>query len=221
MAALVTLPGVYSAVVEMENIANPEDHWRNVWDFAASAAPVVGDALVTALRQFHAKSLQADSRVKEISVYNWAKGAHPYPQGQPLFVDNTPEVGTALIDWAHIDPTYLPTGGEVCLRIDVNPVSGGKTGRKFMRGLLGKNDVSAVTGGRWSTVATQTNLQGDLAAAATAAGLTPYLGAGSGGKRLVVVRYSPKTNTVSGSVNVAGLIVVQATTNRQTRKNKK
>lgn len=221
MAELVTLSGVYTAIVEFFNNTDDTINWRNVYDFVASSPPVSGNAFVAALAAFGRGLIWPDSTLKSVKVFNWAKGTHPYPDGEPLFEDVFDYTGTAGDHWSHLHSTYEPNGGEVCLRLDLEPSTGGKPGRKFCRGLLGQLDVTSLSGGKWLFAESRDNLQTDLGGLAVAAGLNVYLGSGSGGIHMCVVRYSPKTNIVHGSVPVGAIVVQKPTTNKQTRKNRK
>ena len=221
MATPVTLPGTYSLIMEYANNANPEDTWRNVFDFNYPTVPAIGSDLPFALASLATSCIRSDCSLIKRSLYNWAKGRQPYPLGEPLQVDTTVIAGAAAVPWTALDATYEPAGGEIALRADHEPFVGGKPGRTFFRGLLGKLDIQAVTGGNWALVPSLSSLQTNFNAILAGTTLNSYLGEPPSGKFLVVVRYSPKTNIVHGFSPLNTINLIGVTTCRRTHKNKK
>lgn len=218
----VTLPGVYEMIVEFSNVADPTIRWRNTFAFASTPTPAPGDAITSAIYNFCKGMIHDDAQISKFSVYNWARGPQPYPTGSPLFTGTVADLGTAATIWGSaLGPTYTPPGGEVVARIDHLPVSGSKPGRNFFRGLFGTENVAALSAGRWflliAIAVLQTILDNLLSSAHS--NLVAFQGAGSGGQRLVVVRYSPKTGVVHGTSNIASMKLIGVTTNKRTRKN--
>jgi len=215
----VTLGGVYSAIVKIQNLANPQVQWRNSWDFISPAAPTPGTNIIAAILDFQQQCIHSDAQIVDISAYHWARGRQPYPQGMAIFTEPVQLVGTADAGWGFSSGEYVPLGGEVVARIDHTPNVGNKPGRTFLRGLIGKNEVSALSGGRYSMVSgspvTNTKLQQVL----TNSTLAGYIGTQTAGQQLCIVRYSRKTGTVTGNVSVSGFVLMGVSTNRQTRKN--
>lgn len=221
MAPPVTLPGAYDHISTFQNIANPTEKWRATMTFAAPAVPGPSTPIVQAIEGFMSTVVHSDAQIIQHSVYNWARGRQPYPLGTPIFTITGAVPGVAGAEWTALASPYIPAGGEVVLRIDHEPVGGGRPGRNFFRALLGKSDVSSTSGGKWILVPTVLALQVNLATILTATSLATFLNGGVGGARLIIVRYSPKTNIVHGETDVSTLQVVGVTTNKLSRKNRR
>lgn len=221
MATPVTLPGAYDIIFGVHNFDDPAIKWRQTFTFQSTISPVIGEGIVEALATFSNACVRSDSVNDSIAIYNWARGRQPYPTGDAVAVDTLSVAGSAASHWPHLNSTYDPAPGEVCLRIDHAPSVGSKPGRSFLRGLLGEADITSLTGGAVLLVPTVTNLQADLNTLLSTSGLSAYFGSGTGGQRLCIVRYSPKTNVVHGAVDVNGFNVIGATTNKRQRRNRR
>lgn len=218
----VTLPGVYTFIAEFQNISDPSIQWRNTIEFRSNTVPLVTDPIVTALNEFFMRMVHPDVNYVKRSVYNWARGAQPYPQGLPLFTDSTVVQGIADSTWGSaLGPTYSPTGGEVCMRVDHETSSQGKPGRNFFRGLLGEENVAALSAGKWFLLIAIAVLQTILDNITSTTGLNSFFGAGSGGVQLGVVRYSAKHATTPTFSPMTSMRIMGVTTNKRTRKSKK
>jgi hypothetical protein len=217
----ITFPDYYDFITEYTNLLDGTIKFRNTWTFFSGTTPVLGEGIVAALANYAVGLVHEDCAATKFSVYNWARGRQTYPLGEPVFTFDTSDTGTAGTNWPHLDSDYLPAGGEVCLRIDHDPTTGNKPGRNFQRGLLGKNDITSLSGGKITLVPSVADLQTDLNAWLTSSGMSPYVGAGTGGQHLAIVRYGGSPKAVQGSSTLFQVQVVDATTNKQTRKNKK
>lgn len=217
----VTLPGAYDMIVKFGNIADPQLQWRSTYTFLSDTTPVLDVGIVLAIRNFAQMTIHSDSHMTGYDVYNWARGRQPYPLGSPVIATTGSLVGTADTSWTPLVGTYLPNGGEVCMRMDHITTGQGKPGRSFLRGLLGEHDVISVTGGKWTLVAGQAPWQTALAANVTSSGLGAYMLPTATSKVLCVVRYSAKLGVVHGSSGINQFQIIGVTTNKQTRKNKK
>jgi hypothetical protein len=219
--APVTLANTYTLIVEMFNTANPQLKWRNSFDFQSTGVPTIaGSPLCQSIKTFMGAMVNADTTIGKFALYNWAKGTQPYPTGLPIdvFYWNVP--GAAPATWATaLFTPYSPVGGEIALRMDHEPVTPGKPGRTFFRGLLGEGDIKALTGGQWVLTVLIAILQAILDNLLAATHVNTFFGAGSGGEKLVIVRYSPKTGVVHGASSVSSWRLMGATTNKRTRKN--
>jgi hypothetical protein len=216
-----TATGVYDAIFEFTNNAAPLDKWRTTLTYIQTIVPSPTDAFIIAIEGVWKAFVHPDVTLSTITVYNWSRGALIYPAGSPIFTKTTNVVGTADTNWPHLAPLYSPNGGEVCLRMDHEPTTGGKPGRSFLRALLGEDDVSAQSGGRWILNPTLANLQSDLNGILTGGGLMPYFGAGLGGTIIGIQRFSKKHSVVGPFVPCTGFTLIGVTTNKLTRKNKK
>lgn len=216
-----TLPGVYDAIVTKQNISDPAIKWRNTWTFKSVNTPAQGDPFFTDLLLLEGGLIWPDSELVELSVYNWARGRQPYPLGQPIFTTTLASPGYADTGWTHLQHPRTPTSGIVCLRLDHNPISGGKPGRTFSRAILGAGDVTAISGGRFTLVPTVPNVDADWQAVIGHAAFAQYFSPGAGGYELVIVRYTRKTDTVHGFTGVLSIRVIGATTNKLSRKGRR
>jgi hypothetical protein len=215
----VDFPDYYDLIVTYQNDDNPAVKWRNTYTFYSATTPVLGVGIVGALATYAVGLIHSDASAVLFDVYNWTRGRQPYPTGSPIISYAASDSGTADTYWTHLHTPYVPQSGETVLRIDHEPEGPGKPGRSFLRGLLGEADVSAVSGGPPILTVTTANLQTDLDALFAAAGMTAYLGAGSGGQHLALVRYSRLHNEVLGSSGVDDFHVIEATSNKLRRKN--
>lgn len=223
MALPQTLPGVYTFIVEYQNIAQPSVQWRNTYDFFQSSLPQVGDSIANALRQWAQSMIHADARMFKASVYNWAKGRLPYPQGQPIWSESLNVTGTAETAWSYPSGYVpLPVGGEVVLRVDREHFGGARPGRLFLRTLLQEADLqSPGSGQKWTLTTVSPITQAHLNSIVTGSGLNNFLNQTAPGTGLCVVQYSPHTQTVHGFLPMTSFLLVGPSTNKQTRKNKK
>ena len=217
-----TLPGVYEFIAEFANHTNPNITWRNTVTFRSTATPTITSPIVTALNEFFMRMAQPDTDYVKRSVYNWARGAQPYPQGLPLFTDSTVVacIGDTVWDSA-LGSTYKPTGGEVCMRVDHESGSPGKPGRNFFRGLLGEDNIASLSGGQWFLLIAIAVLQTILDNISHTVGLDVFFGAGSGGTQLGTVRWSKVHLTAPTFQPTTSFRIMGVTTNKRTRKNKK
>lgn len=217
----VTLANVYEMIFTMQNVATGKQ-WRNSYTFYSPATPVSGDNAADHLYRMQIAMVRLDSQIVKQACYNWARGTQPYPLGMPVWEATLANPGTADADWSTVlDPAYEAVGGEVVVRVDHEPLTGNKPGRSFFRGLVGKNDVASTTVGRWLLIALIAALQAVLDAITSGSHVNDMFAGGSSSQKLVVVRYSPKTNTVHGYTLVTGLKLIGASTNKLTRKNKR
>lgn len=215
------LPSVYSIVYEMQNIADPALKWRNTYDFHSPALPTPADPIFTALTNLQHSMTWSDSTLIEARVYNWAKGAPPYPTGLPIFTIPLHSPGGAPLAWS-ANAGDTAAGGEVVLRVDRAHGGVGKPGRLFYRSIPRAADIQAISGGKWSIPGGSPFQPSQFATIKTATGINNFFQGGSSTTgNLVVVQYSPKHQTVSGYAVISDLIFVGVTTNKQTRKNKK
>lgn len=221
MADPVVLSNVYDIVVTFENLADPTITWRNTFTVFSPDTPVHDTTIALAISGFCKAMIWPDSAVVKVACYSWGRGSHPYPSGSALWENVGSVEGTADSNWPHLNATHHPAGGEVALRVDHATAAIGRPGRSFFRTLLGKDDITALSGGKWTTVPTIVNLQTDLLGVLAASTLGSYFGGGSGGQYLTIVRYSPKTNTVHGNVPVSSFQVIGATTSKRFRSNKR
>lgn len=222
MGALVTAPGVYDLVIEYQSNADPTITWSNTYTFTSTAIPTVASPIVQALAKFGYGMSWNDSTCINVKCYNWSRGTHPYPAGNPLFEvpQNTPCIGQNYWNVNHW-PLRQPSGDEIVMRIDHAPSGGGKVGHNFFRNIFDRNDLSAGTVTKWVLIATIAALQAILNTLLGDSGLNAFFGNGSGGQALVIARYSHKLNLFQGTTPVTGFIMKGVTTNRKHRKNKK
>lgn len=219
--APVTLANVYEMIFTMENTATGKQ-WRNSYSFYSPSTPVSGDNAADHLYRMQIAMVRSDSKIVKQACYAWARGTQPYPLGMPIWEATLAAVGTADAAWLGlVDPTYEPTGGEVCLRMDHEPLAGNKPGRTFFRGFLGKLDISATTVGKWVLIALIGAFQAVLDTILASSNVNDLFASGASPQKLVVVRYSPKTNTVHGYTAVTAFTLIGATTNKVNRKSKK
>lgn len=218
MTTPVYLPNVYSIIVQYANTDNVDLRWRNTYDIFAAAAPAPGDAVVDAIGAMALAMAHDDTTLESITCYNWARGTVPYPTGTALWVKTIGVVCTAEADWGSVISGYVPGDKSLCLRIDHQPSTSGKPGRNFIRGLLGTNDVSSVTGGKWILGHPASEWETALLVILVDANIPQYFSGGSSAIKFVTVRYSPKTNTVHGYTVEAGWTVIGATTAKGNRK---
>lgn len=217
----VTFPGYYDFIATFQNDTDPSLKWRNTWTFYSPTTPVLGAGIVGALALFATTLCHADASVVLFDVYNWSRGRQTYPDGSPIISYPAADGGVADTYWTHLHTPYVPVGSETVLRIDHPSVSPGKPGRNFIRALMGEDDVSAVSGGPPISNVAISDLQADLASALGFSHLNNYFHAGTGGQYLANVRYSKKTTTVLGASEIDGFSVIEVTTNKRTRKNKR
>jgi hypothetical protein len=223
MGTPVTLPGVYTMLVEYANTSDPSKTWRNTYDFFQSSLPQIGDSFANAMRQWAISMIHADAHLAKVAVYNWAKGRQPYPTGQPIWSESLTTAGTAEVAWVY-PGGYVPApvGGEVVLRVDREHAGGARPGRLFLRTLLQEADLqSAGSGEKWTITLVSPITQAHLNSIVAGAGLTGFLNQTPPGTGLCVVQYSPKTNVVHGFIPQTSFTLIGASTNKQTRKNKK
>jgi len=217
----VTFPDYYDFIATYQNDDDPSLKWRNTWTFFSGTAPVLGAGIVGALALFATTLIHSDASVVLFDVYNWARGRQTYPNGSPIISYPAADPGVADAHWTHLHTPYVPVGGEVVLRIDHPSTGPGKPGRNFIRALMGEADIQAVSGGPPISTILIANLQADLANALAFSGLSSYFHAGLGGQYLANVRYSKKNGVVGGASQIDGFSVIEVTTNKRTRKNKK
>lgn len=221
MTLPVTLPNVYDLIVTKANHGDPSIRWRNTMTFFSLSVPTPTTPIVAAILGWNNGSTWPDTDLVEVSCYNWSRGRLPYPTGTAIFTETLSLPGTANTVWTHLGSPYDPVGGEVCLRIDHIPEAPGRDGRTFLRGLLGSLDIAAISGGRWILTSTVANLQANLNSLNSLTALDAHFSSGLSSDKLVIVRYSPKTETVHGSDEVAALSVVGVTTNKRSRANRR
>jgi hypothetical protein len=222
MATPVTLPGVYTAIIEVANTNDPSKTWRNTYDFFQSSLPQPTDPIANGLRQWQVSHTHTDAHLSKMAVYNWSKGRQPYPLGQPIWSQSLTTVGDAATAWGYPLPyTVLAVGGEVVLRVDREHPGGFRPGRLFLRALINEGDVSVVgSGEKWgltlSSPLTQAHLNSIVAGS-----IGSFLNQTPPSTGLCVVQYSPKTNVVHGFIPQSSFLLIGASTNKQTRKNKR
>ena len=223
MTAPLTYPGVYTIVCEMENTANTAIKWRNTYDFVAAVTPTDSNPIMDNVMHFQDSMTDPDSTFVEMRVYNWAKGAQPYPDGLPLFVRTVNAPGDAVAAWGRGSATPA-AGGEVCLNIARRASGPVKPGRFFFRSTIRDADIESISGGRWTfttggaALFTQTALNTIVADSGLAANL---LGGVDPTNKLVLVPYSKLHGTHGTFEVVSSIVLIGVTTNKQTRKNKK
>lgn len=217
---MATFPNGYDLIVTYQNQTDPTIQWRNTFTFISNTVPVFGAGIVGALGGFAQTLCHPDSSVVEYKCYNWARGRQPYPLGLPLFVHTLNIPGTAPSHWTALSASYVPTGGEVVLRIDHVPTALGRPGRTFVRGLLGENDISALSGGRIFLTGSLATFQADLNTIVSSSGLGAFLVPTATTQVLAVIQYTKKTDTVHGYAGIGSLVVIDATNNKRSRKNK-
>lgn len=216
----VTFPGAYDVIFEYHNVTDPTIFWRTTWTIVDNAPPTWPGGILGALQAYVTAMVHSDVLVDKLSVYNWARGRLPYPLGTPLFIQPLSLIGQADGNWPALSTPYTPAGGEVCLRVD-KIASGGKNGRNFHRALLGEDDISALSGGRISTVASVAVLQTQHDTIVTNAGLHSFMLPAATTTGLIVMRFSEKTGVVHGYSMLSSMSVIGATTNKLNRKNRK
>lgn len=219
----VLYPGVYTIICEMENTSDPTIKWRNTYDFQCVTPPTNTSSLMDNVMHFQDSMTDDDSTFVEMRVYNWSKGANPYPTGLPLFVRTVNAPGDATAAWGRL--SHVPAaGGEVCLNIARRASGAVKPGRFFFRSTIRDEDVQSLSGGKWTFTSigaglfTQTQLDSIVSLSGLSANL---LGGTDANNKLVLVPYSKLHGTHGTAEPVANIVMVGVTTNKQTRKNKK
>jgi hypothetical protein len=220
--APVSLANVYDLIITMRNIANPDITWRNTYTFYSPTVPVVADPFPQHAVVFQQNMIWADCEIVEVSCYNWSRGTQPYPSGMPLWTIIVAYAGTAVTHWgAQLQTPHVATGAEVVMRLDHSPAVGNKPGRNFYRGLLGMGDVASISVGKWILIIAIAILQAILDTIGNTTLFYQHLAAGASAQKLVVVRYSPKTHTVHGYTPVTAINLIDVTTNKKSRKNRR
>jgi hypothetical protein len=218
MPSPVFLTDAYEMIISYQNTSDPTLKWRNTWEIFSTSAPLPTDPLVSNLILLGLAFADASVTLETISCYAWARGTVPYPEGSALWVKTVGSACTAGSDWGTVRASYIAGDKSLCLRIDKEPFGSGRPGRNFIRGLIGTSDVSAIAGGRWQLDHTPASWNTALAVILTDANIPQYFSGGASSIKLIIVRYSAKTNTVHGYAEVTGLNIIGATTAKGNRK---
>jgi len=221
--APVFITDVYTAIVEMSNVTDPLSKWRSTYDFFSPTVPVASDPIIDSMSSLNAFMLHTGDQVDKVSVYVWARGAQPYPNGNPLFVKAYGVTGTADSHWyPPLTTPYVANGAEVCARIDRQTITGGKPGRLFMRRFFGQHDVVGSDAGEWVTTMPISDYESQLAVVVSAVNLNQHFYSGTSPQKLVVTRYSKRPGAPPPSATyVTDLHFIDVTTSKTTRKGKK
>ena len=215
--------GLYTAIAEYNVIAEPTIKWRNTYDFHSAITPTGTADLVAALATYAPGFIFNTCQLTTIKVYNWSRGTVPYPDGLPILEITYNTAGKADVAWTLSD-TYAPTGNEVCLRVDKNHAGIGRPGRFFYRNMLPESQLSATVGGGWSLISGTHFTQAALEAWITSSGVVNFLTGHidpTTQQGFATVQYSRKANIVHGYNYDSNWVIVDVTTNKPTRKNKK
>jgi len=218
MATPVFLANVYELIFNYQNTSDTTLKWRTTHEIFSSSAPLPTDAIVTDLTLLAEAMADTDTTLETVACYAWARGTVPYPEGSALWIKTLGVPCTASSDWGTTRVTYVPGDKSLCLRIDKETVTSGRPGRNFIRALLGTGDVSSISGGKWQLVKSRTLWQEAFEVILADANVEQYFSAGSSAIKLVVVRYSPKTNTVHGYSEIGSMQIINATTAKGNRK---
>lgn len=215
-------PNIYDHIAHFHNATDPLIKWSVTNTFYSATTPADGDAIISALRTFLPKTAHSDAVYSSDAVYAWSRGASVYPAGLPIF---TRVFGTAcqadITTWPHLNTTYAPVGGEVCMVIVKTPHGRSRPGRNFFRDFYGEDDLNAVPGGNWLTVQSLANFQADLNTRLVTDGMSAFITSSPPGPYFVIQPYSKKHGTVGTPVPILSFVFNGVTTAKRTRRNKR
>lgn len=215
--------GLYTAIVEYSVVADPTIKWRNTYDFHSAITPTGTADIIAALAAYATAWIFANSQLETIKVYNWSRGTQPYPNGLPILEITYNHAGTGATVWTLSD-TYAPVGNEVCLRVDKLHAGIGRPGRFFYRNFLPETQIQAGYGIGWSLISGTHITQSTLETFLTSSGIVNYLSGHidpTSQQGFATVQYSRKANIVHGYNYDSNWVIVDVTTNKPTRKNKR
>lgn len=220
--SLHTFPNTYEAIVEFQNISQPQFKWRNTVSFFSPTVPTPTDGIIVALVAFFTDMVHTDVNFVQLVCYNWARGGpQPYPTGLPLFTLPVGVAGTADAAWGY-SGAEVGTGGEVVLRLDKTISGGLKPGKLFLRGLIREGDTGAASGGTWTLASGTPLTAAKLELIVQNSGLLDYLGTHSlHPQYLFDVAYSKKHDTAGPGHIVFDIDFHGVTTNKLSRKNRR
>lgn len=217
----VSIPNVFTLVVKARNQnMDPRATWRNSFDIFSTAGLGPGSQIIGSIITTLTNLLLNQGQIFEWLLYNWSRGTHPFPGTLPIWTEVPPAPIQGNRNVAYPLPVgSMPYPGDVVVEVVKRIVGAKAQGRNFLRAAVTTGDVDASEGSP-DLGFTGVGLTPALIVAEFQNNLGNFIGAGKD-PGLVTVHYSKKQNSIPYLTPVLQFSVERATTNKQSRKNKK